>query len=167
VLVFEDETGFSKHPRVTRVWTRPGQRRRVPTRSEHRQRLNVFGWVAPLTGWHGLLRLPRGNTRAFLTLLRRLRHRLRGKRIHLYVDRAPWHRGLLVDAYLAAHPDLRLDYLPSYQPGLNPQERIWRQIRYERTSNRWFSDLDQTWIAIRDSSRRWSLQKIRRLCNIR
>ncbi len=48
----------------------------------------------------------------------------------------------------------------------SPQERIWRQIRYEWASNHWFPDLDQTWIAIRDTSRRWSLEKIRRLCNI-
>lgn len=112
------------------------------------------------------MRLPKGNTQAFLAVLRRLRHNLRGKVIHLYVDRAPWHKGLLVDRYVASHPDLHLDYLPSYQPGLNPQERIWRQIRYERTTNHWFADLDQTWRAIRDTSRRWSVQKIKCLCHI-
>ena len=47
-------------------------------------------------------------------------------------------------AFLAAHPDFHLDYLPPYHPGLNPQERIWRQIRYERTTNHWFHDLDET-----------------------
>lgn len=164
--MFEDETGFSKHPRLSRLWTRRGQRARVPTRSEHRQRLNVFGWVAPLLGRHGLVRLPKGNTQAFLVLLRRLRQSVRGKTIHLYADRAPWHRGPLVDQFLASHRNLHLDYFPSYQPGLNPQERIWRQIRYERTTNRWFADLNQTWNAVRDTSRRWSPQKIKRLCHI-
>ncbi len=159
-------TGFSKHPRLSRLWSRPGQRRRVPTRSEHRQRLNVFGWVAPLTGQHGMVRRPRGNAAAFVVLLRRLQNRLRSKVIHLFVDRAPRHKGPLVKAYRTAHSDLRLDYLPAYQPGLNPQERIWRQIRYERTTNRWFPDLDATWQAIRDTSRRWSPEKIKRLCNI-
>ncbi len=110
--------------------------------------------------------MPRGNAAAFVVLLRRLQNRLRGKVIHLFVDRAPWHKGSLVKAYRTAHPDLRLDYLPAYQPGLNPQERIWRQIRYERTTNRWFPDLDATWQAIRDTSRRWSPEKIKRLCNI-
>lgn len=112
------------------------------------------------------MRLPKGNTQAFLVLLRRLRQSVRGKTIHLYADRAPWHRGPLVDQFLASHRDLYLDYLPSYQPGLNPQERIWRQIRYERTTNHWFADLDQTWNAVRDTSRRWSPQKIKRLCHI-
>jgi transposase len=81
VLVFEDKTGFSKHPRLSRLWT--------PNEHRHRQRLNVFGWVAPLLGRHGMMHLAKGNTRAFLALLRRLRHSLRGKTIHLYVDRAP------------------------------------------------------------------------------
>lgn len=166
-MVFEDETGFSQHPRLSRLWTQRGQRARIPTRSEHRQRLNVFGWVAPLLGRHGLMRLPKGNTPAFLALLRRLRQSLRHfQTIHLYVDRAPWHRGPLLERFLASHRHLHLHYLPSYQPGLNPQERIWRQVRYERTTNRWFADLDQTWNAIRDTSRRWAPQKIKRLCNI-
>jgi hypothetical protein len=91
---------------------------------------------------------------------------LRGKTIHLFVDRALWHRGLLVDQFLASHQDLYWDYWPSYQPGLHPQERIWRQVRYERTTNHWFADLHQTWNAICDTSQRWSPQKIKRLCHI-
>jgi len=59
VLVFEDKTGFSKHPRLSRLWTPCGQRARIPTRNEHRQRLNVFGWVAPLLGRHGMMHLAR------------------------------------------------------------------------------------------------------------
>ena len=164
--MFEDETGFSKHPRLSRLWARRGERARVPTLSEHRQRLNVFGWVAPWLGRHGMMRAPKGNTPAFLGLLNRLRRSLRNKVIHLYVDRAPWHRGPRVKEYLAAHANLHLNYLPPYQPGLNPQERIWRQVRYERTTNRWFADLNDTWIAIRETSRRWSPQKIKRLCHI-
>jgi len=59
-----------------------------------------------------------------------------------------------------------LGYLPAYQPGLNMQERIWRQVRYEATTNRWVEDLDLLWTIVRKTSRSWSQQKIRRLCNI-
>jgi len=151
---------------VGRVWGRIGQRVRVPTTSQHRERLNVFGWVAPLLGRHGMIRVPKGNVDGFLQVLRAMRTRLRGKIIHLFVDGAGWHKGPKVRAYLATHPEIRLEYLPRYQPGLNPQERIWRQLRYERTTNHWFLDLDQTWAAIRDTSRRWSPAKIMRLCHL-
>jgi transposase len=166
VLIFEDETGFTKHPRVSRVWARKGEPFRVPTRSEHRQRLNVFGWVDPQGGHHGMVRVAQGNTAGFIELLRKLRPRWPGKIIHLWVDGAPWHKGPLLRDYLDAHREIRLQYLPPYQPRLNPQERIWKQIRYERTNNHWFSDLNGTWTAIRETSRRWSLAKIKRLCNI-
>jgi transposase len=148
------------------VWSRRGERVRVATRSEHRKRLNVFGWVAPVQGWHGMMRAAKGNAEAFVQLLRMLRRRLAGKVIHLYVDGAPWHKGTQVRQYLSSHPDIQLDYLPPYHPALNPQERIWRQIRYERTTNRFFDDLDQTWTAIRETSRRWSVERVKRLCHI-
>jgi hypothetical protein len=47
-----------------------------------------------------------------------------------------------VEGFLKTHARLRLDYMPRYQPGLNPQERIWRRVRHEATTNRWFEDLD-------------------------
>lgn len=164
--MFEDETGFTEHPRISRVWARQGQTFRVPTASNHRRRLNVFGWVAPREGRQGMMRAPRGNTQGFLALLTHLRRRWQGKVLHLFVDRARWHRGPRVNKYLAAHRQIQMEYLPPYQPGLNPQERIWRQLRYERTNNHCFTDLDQTWRAIRETTRRWSTNKIRRLCNI-
>ncbi|MCX6354820.1 MAG: transposase, partial [Candidatus Aureabacteria bacterium] len=83
----------------------------------------------------------------------------------LYVDRARWHRGDVIEKFIKKHPRLRIDYLPPYQPGLNMQERIWRRFRYEATTNQWFDDLENTWTTVRKTTRSWSVQKIRRLCN--
>jgi hypothetical protein len=163
-VIFEDETGFTEHPRVSRGWARRAEPFRVPTASNHRRRLNVFGGVAPREGQHGLMRAPRGNTPGFLALLSRRRRR--GKVLYLFVDRARGHRGPQVKNYLAAHRQIHLEYLPPCQSGLNAQERIGRQLRYERTNNHWFADLDQAWRAIRETTRRWSTQKIPHLCNI-
>jgi len=165
-VVFQDETGFTLHPRVGRGWAPRGRRLWIPTTSQHRQRLNVSGWVAPLLGRYGRLQTERGNREGFLRALTQLYGRLHGDTIWLYVDRARWHQGTPVEEFLATHPRLRLDYLPPYQPGLNPQERIWRRVRYEATTNRWFDDLDLIWTTMRKTVRSWSSQKIRRLCNI-
>ncbi len=166
MLVFADETGFSLHPRLGRCWMRRGTRLRVPTTSAHRQRLNCFGWVAPVHGGHGLLRIPRGNTGGFLTLLQRLVARFAGWRIYLYVDGAGWHRGDPVDAFLADHPQVDLDYLPAYHPELNPVDRLWKVLRYEATTNRYFPALDDLWQGIRGQPRRWSPQKIMSVCSL-
>ncbi len=125
MVIFEDETGFTLHPRLGLGWAKKGKRLRIPTTSQHRQRLNVFGWVAPLLGRKGVLRQPLGNREGFLNCLKQLYRRLKGYTLWLYVDRARWHRGEEVDIFLREHRRLRLRYLPCYQPGLNLQERYW------------------------------------------
>lgn len=147
-------------------WAKAGKRLRIPTTSQHRQRLNLFGWVAPLLGRQGLMRWPQGNREGFLNSLKQIYRRLRGYTIWLYVDRAQWHRGDEVEHFVQTHTRLRLDYLPPYQPGLNPQERIWRQVRYEATTNRWFENLELIWDTVQNTTRAWSPTKIKRLCKI-
>jgi transposase len=147
-------------------WAKRGERLKIPTTSQHYQRLNIFGWVAPLLGRQGMLRSPQGNREGFLNCLKQLSQRLQGYKIWLYVDRAQWHRGLEVEFFISTHRYLHLEYLPPYQPGLNPQERIWRQVRYESTTNRWFDNLDMIWNTVQKTTRSWSPNKIKRLCNI-
>jgi transposase len=147
-------------------WVRTGKRLRIPTTSQHHQRLNLFGWVAPLLGRQGLMRWPQGNREGFLNSLKQMYRRLQGHTIWLYVDRARWHRGEEVDLFVQTHKRLRLYYLPPYQPGLNLQERIWRQVRYEATTNRWFDNLDLIWDTVQRTTQPWSPNKIKRLCKI-
>ena len=165
-MVFQDETGFTLHPRLGFGWAKRGKRLRIATTSQHRERLNISGWVAPVLGRQGKVRTEQGNTEGFLRVLQHLHRRLRGLTIWLYVDRARWHKGDLVRQFLRKHPRLHLQYLPPYQPGLNPQERIWRRLRYESTTNRWFETLDDTWATVDKTMRSWTREKIRRLCNI-
>lgn len=165
-MVFEDETGFTLHPRLGRGWAKRGKRLRIPTTSQHRERLNVFGWVAPLLGRKGILRQPEGNREGFLNCLKQLYRRLKGYTLWLYVDRARWHRGEEVTLFLREHRRIRLRYLPGYQPALNMQERVWRQVRYESTTNGWFEDLEIIWKTIQKTTHSWSPNKIKRLCQL-
>lgn len=165
-MVFQDETGFTLHPRLGRGWAKKGKRLRIPTTSRHQLRLNVSGWVAPLVGRYGMVKTLKGDRKGFIKVLRQLYNRLKGYTIWLYVDGARWHKGGPVETFLKKHPRLHLEYLPPYQPGLNAQERIWRRLRYEATTNRWFDDLYAIWATVRKTTRSWSVQKIRRLCSI-
>jgi hypothetical protein len=165
-VVFEDETGFSLHPRLSVGWAKIGKRLRIPTTSQHRKRLNIFGWVAPLLGRIGLMRAPTGNREGFLACLKLICRQLHGYKIWLYVDRAGWHKGTDVERFLRRQTRLRLRYLPRYQPGLNMQERIWRQVRYEATTNRWFDSLDLIWGTVAKTTHSWTPTKVKRLCQI-
>lgn len=162
--MFEDETGFTLHPRLSRGWAKIGKRLKIPTTSQHKKRLNVFGWVAPLLGRLGMTRHVSGNREGFLACLRHLLRRLPRLTLYLYVDQASWHKGDEVTRFLKRHPRLIMDYLPRYQPALNAQERVWRRVRYETTTNRWFDDLESTWEQVQKTTRSWSRGKIKRLC---
>jgi hypothetical protein len=165
-VVFQDETGFTLHPRLGFGWARRGQRLRVPTTSQHHARLNLSGWVAPLLGRYGMIRTEQGNREGFLEVLRHLYRHLRGLQIILYVDGALWHKGAPVHEFLRTHPRLQLQYLPAYQPALNRQERIWRRVRYEATTNCWFATLDDIWDTVQRATGAWTPRKLQRLCNI-
>lgn len=112
------------------------------------------------------MRHPQGNRAGFIACLKRLYRQLQGYTIWLYVDRARWHRGEEVDLFMKTHIRLHLEYLPCYQPGLNLQERIWRQVRYEATTNRWFESLEDIWKTIQKTTHTWTPNKVKRLCKI-
>jgi hypothetical protein len=91
VLLFEDETGLSLDPKLGRVWGKRGTRSYIYTKRHHHKRLNLFGWVDPLHGWHGIMKAVRGNTDGFLKMLTRIISRFKGVIVDLWVDNASWH----------------------------------------------------------------------------
>lgn len=138
----------------------------MPTTSQHHQRLNLSGWVAPLLGKKGLVRTAKGNREGFLQVLQHILKKLRGYIIYLYVDGAKWHKGEEVRLFLASHTVIHLEYLPSYQPALNEQENIWRQGKYEVTRNVWYDNLDIIYIRFKRKIDHWSKKRIKQLCII-
>ncbi len=114
----------------------------------------------------GVTRTPRGDREGFLKSLRHLSTRLRGYTLWLYVDGARWHKGDAVREFLQRHPRLHLEYLPPYQTGLNLQERVWRRVRYEGTTNRWFETTEEIGSTVQKTTRSWTFGKIRKLCHI-
>jgi hypothetical protein len=97
-VIFEDEAGFSLHPKLGRLWCKRGTANQpvVFTRSQHQQRLNVFGWVDPVHGRHGMIRRKREITDGFLMVLPHIVRSWKHLAIEFWVDRACWHRGTRV-----------------------------------------------------------------------
>jgi transposase len=158
-----DEAGFSLHPKLGSVWAKKGSKPQVPTASNHK-RLNLMGWVAPWKGWHGLMRIDKGNRQSFIAFLKHLNDRLRDWTVFLYADGASWHKGEQVKRALEELKNIHLQYLPAYHPEQNPQERIWKLIRYEVTTNHYFQDIDEIDYAIRCKQRQIKPKRIHQLC---
>jgi hypothetical protein len=138
VILFEDETGLSLHPKFGRVWAKRGSQPYVYTRSQHQKRMNLFGWEAPFQGWHGMMKQPKGDTDSFLKLLHSLLSRFKQALIDLWVDRAKWHRGERVRQFCFAYRQVQIHYLPPYHTELNYQETLRRTMRSEETTNAFF-----------------------------
>lgn len=117
-------------------------------------------------GRRGVVRTSKGDHKGFLKVLKQIWHLFKGYKVWIYVDRAPWHKGDEVREFIIRHKELRLKYLPAYQPGLNQQERVWRQVRYEATTNQWFEDIEDIWEAVVDNFQHWSPKKVKQLCNM-
>ena len=164
--MFSDEAGFCLHPKLGRVWTKRGQQPVVWTRSQHHKRVNVFGWVNPVTGNHGMIRQPKGNTDGFLAMLRTILCRYRKNFIDLWVDQARWHKGPKIDGFLCRYFRLKIHYIPKYHPQLNPQEKLWRTMRYEETTNTYYESFDELATSIFTRSQSWKPQKVFSLCHL-
>jgi transposase len=166
MLLFSDESGFCLHPKLGRIWVKKGTQPTVLTKSQHQKRLNVFGWVDPVHGKHGMIKQPKGNTDGFLAMLSVILTRYKAVMIELWVDQARWHKGKRVLEFLSCHKRLRLEYIPKYHPELNFQERLWRIMRYEETTNTYYETFEDMDMAVFSRSRKWKPNMVLSICQV-
>lgn len=130
-----DQSGFYLLPTVVRTYAPVGQ---TPILQERlsRDHLSVMSGITP----EGKL-LMMEQDRAFKgeDVVRFLRHALRqipGKLLVIW-DGSPIHRGQAVRGFLSsgAASRLRLEQLPGYAPELNPDEGIWKHLKYVELKN--------------------------------
>lgn len=148
------------------MWVKKGIQPYVDTRSQHQRRINVFGWVDPVDGLHGMDKWVRGNTDGFLNILRQIAYKFKDKIVDIWVDRAKWHKGKRVEQFLMKYRYIQIHYLPAYHPKLNYQETLWRTMRYEETTNAFFETIKDLEDAIFKRSQRWKPKKIKSLCQL-
>jgi transposase len=140
-VVFLDESGFMLTPTVRRTWAPQGQtpllscwdrRDRLSaisciTVSPQRARLNFYFTLLPdntnVTGEHTV------------DFLRQLKAQLGGAFTVIWDGSKIHSRSNLVKAYLAKHPEIVAETLPSYAPELNPDEGVWGWTKYGRLAN--------------------------------
>ena len=164
-MLFCDEAGFCLHPKLGRVWAKKGEQPLVPTKSQHQKRLNVAGWVDPLSGNHGIIQNEKGDTDGFINTLRHVLYRFKDTIIDIWVDNARWHKGKRIDDFLVEHQELCIFYLPQYHPELNKQESVWRWMRYEETTNTYYESFEELKSAVFKRSQRWKPKRILSLCH--
>jgi len=113
--------------------------------SSGRQRLNIHGAIDLETGATRMIEATTIDALSTIALLMAIALMYPTKRlIHVFLDNAKYHHAVLVQAWLA-RPGCRikLHYIPSYCPHLDPIERLWGLMHRHVTHNRGYATYNE------------------------
>jgi transposase len=142
-----DEAGFSMVPCLKKTWAPQARTPVVKHRNRWHRKVSVIGAMAMepdgshvelLSDWHPDKHVTKDEVAAYLAKL--LLHYPR-RPITLIWDKLQAHRSALVKDFLSNHPRMRMYFLPSYAPELNPVEMVWSLSKYHRMANHGIDDL--------------------------
>ena len=140
IILTMDEMSLYLQATTTRVWYPKGQRPLVRV-SPQRNCQHWYGALALHSGQEVALSVPGLDSQTTLHFLDHLLTVFPVQPILLFLDRATWHRGAAIRAFLTEHPRLQLLYFPPACPQLNPQEHVWKQARQAVSHNHSFLTL--------------------------
>ena len=141
--MFVDEAGFCLLPAAVGTYAPRGQTPllRVPLTWEH------VSVISAITPDGRLFMMTQSLAFRGAAIVRFLKHLLRhmGGKLLIIWDGLPAHRGQAVKDFLrqGAAQRLYLECLPGYAPDLNPDEGVWRYLKYVEMKNLCCHNLDE------------------------
>jgi transposase len=141
IILAEDEASLYLQATLMRVWHLCGQTPLIKV-SPTRQSTHFYGALDLLTGKETVMRSAKMNSATTILFLSLLLAAYPSQPLLLMWDRAPWHRGKSVQAFINAHPQLEIFWFPPASPDLNPQEHVWKATREDISHNHSTCKLD-------------------------
>jgi transposase len=153
-IVFADQSGFYLLPAVVRTYAHIG---RTPILHEQlsRDHLSVMSAIT-LEGKLYMIEQERSfKGEDAVRFLKHLMRQIEGKLLVVWDD-SPIHRGRAVKEFLAsgASSRLKLEQLPGYAPDLNPDEGIWKHLKYVELKNLCCQSLKELKVELRKAKER-------------
>jgi putative transposase len=149
-LYYADEMDVALLPTLSGRWMRRGQQTQVFTPGQNAKQY-VFGAVNYVTGALVWLTWPNKNNVGFRQLLNQVLalHQNDSCPVVIVADNFRIHSAKAVNTWLQSHrTQLRLYFLPTYAPRLNPIERVWRHFRRNVTDNYFFHTMARLLAAV-------------------
>lgn len=141
-VLFLDECDLQLVPVVRACWQR-GTRWRIPTPAVNAKRA-FFGALDATSGVFHVADHERKLATHFVAFLTHLAQTYPHEEVVLVLDNVAIHRAKLVQAWLAAHPQVTLLWLPRYAAHeVNPAERIWGLLKDRVAANRLSGSIDE------------------------
>jgi transposase len=154
-IVFCDQSGFYLLPAVVRTYAPIGQ---TPVLHEQLSRDHLSVIMSGITPEGKLYMIEQ--ERAFkgedaVRFLKHLMRQIPGKLLVVW-DGSPIHRGQAVKDFLASEASqrLQLEQLPGYAPDLNPDEGIWKHLKYVELKNLCCQSLSELKVELRKAKER-------------
>jgi len=142
-LYYADEMDVALLPTISGRWMQLGHQTQIDTPGQNVKQY-LFGAVNYVTG--ALLWVPwsNKNNAGFRQLLKQVLayHAGETTQVVIVLDNYRIHKAKAVREWLCRHrSELRLYFLPTYAPRLNPIERVWRHFRRNVTDNYFFKTM--------------------------
>ena len=135
-LMFQDEARFGLIGDPRRCWA-PFPMRPIVAVQIVQQFTYAYVALSPHDGTLDALILPHVDSACMEIFLQELGERHEKENILLVLDGAGWHRS----GQLHVPDNVRLVFLPSYSPELNPVEHFWEELREKHFHNLLFENL--------------------------
>jgi transposase len=131
-IFFEDEASVRTDHHAGTTWAPVGQTPVVITTGE-RKSVNMVSAISPRGELRFRVQEGTMNAGRFIDFLKALLDSVPGK-IFLIVDGHPVHKAKKVSEFVREKTDgrLRIFFLPSYSPDLNPDEWVWNNVKNDR-----------------------------------
>jgi transposase len=142
MIFFGDEAGVRSDHHAGTTWAPKGQTP-VVSSTGARFGLNLISAVSAQGELRFMVTKGRVGAHVFVEFLKRLLHNA-GRPIFLIVDGHPAHKAVLVKKFVAAQQGrLRLFFLPAYSPELNPDERVWNDLKNNAVGRKMITSPEQ------------------------
>jgi transposase len=141
-IVFMDSVHPTMETKTTSGWIRKGQDKQIFTTAS-RTRLNITGAINLKTMkviYNDYETINGETTINFFKALKKAYPN--APLIHVILDQSGYHRSDDVQRYARSHK-IKIHFLPSYSPNLNPIERLWKVMNEHARNNRFFSSAKQ------------------------
>jgi len=142
VILAGDEASVYLQATLMRVWSVIGQPPVIKS-DPGRSLLHFYGALNLLTGKETVMRTQIMKGEISVLFLQKLLETYPEQPILLLWDRATWHQGAVIRAFLAANPRLEIFFFPTAAPDLNPQEHVWKATRQAISHNHTETKLDR------------------------
>ena len=148
LLLFADEASFAQWGSLGYTWAPRGQQPLVKTCGK-RTGYKVWGLIEYFTGrlfYRGST--ARFNAAGYCAFLASVLAQT-DRPLILIQDGARYHTAQATQQFIAQHAErLRVYQLPSYSPDYNPIEHLWRNVKRDKTHNRYFPTFDALTMAV-------------------